>query len=87
MCGRMYALTFVTLGAVGDKSLNGHIRQRLTDRLVFGFDYFGTLARVAGVQANIYYVRLHYNSFSVCERETDRQRGGEREREKTRECH
>lgn len=69
----MYALTIVTLGAVGDKSLNGHIPQRLIDRLVLGFDNFGTLARVAGVQANIYYVRLHYNSFfSVCVRERAR---------------
>lgn len=80
MCGRMHALTFVTLGVVGDKSLNDHIPQRLIDRLVCGFDYFGTLARVAGVQANIHNVRLHYHScFSVCVRE--------REREKTCECH
>lgn len=54
MCSRMYALTFVTLGAIGDKSLNGHIPQRLIDQLVICFDKLGTLARVTGVHANIF---------------------------------
>lgn len=64
VCTWENTLTFVTLCAVGDKSLNEHIPHCLIDQNVF--DYFVALARVAGVQTNSIYVGLHGRIFHIC---------------------
>lgn len=57
------ALTVVTFAVVADKSLNEHVPQCLIDQSVF--DDIGTLARIAGVQANFCYLRRYSNSFGI----------------------